>query len=238
MLKYATSLGPYYAFVGKSFNVNFDHKIAGIEFKLTQVNITAMTIEDSSIAFVGKTDTLRITIKNTDVVLAVDVSAKSKLTPIPLKITEVHLKNITMQFDVSTSSNDQVHWQMAENSTVTLTDYTVNCTTAIWQKIIDGAKPEIMSTLKVGIQLAEGALLGAVDALNEMLATQNATTFVANVAGMPLNFTMTKFPEFSNALNRITLNIDGEFTSPDMVQFVTEDSTWANYTNQASLQKE
>lgn len=109
-MKYATSLGPYYAFVGKSFNVNFEHKFAGIDFKLTQVNITAMSIEDSSIAFVGTTDTLRVTIKNTDVVLAVDVYAKSKITPIPLKITEVHLKNITMQFDLSTSSTDQVHW--------------------------------------------------------------------------------------------------------------------------------
>jgi len=169
-LKYATSLGPYYAFVGKSFNVNFEHKIAGIDFKLNQVNITAMSIQDSSIAFVGTTDTLRVTIKNTDIVLAVDVYAKSKITPIPLKITEVHLKNIIMQFDVSTSSTDQVHWQMAENSTITMADYTVNCTTAIWQKIIDSAKPEIMSALKVGIQLAEGALSGAVDAVNELLA--------------------------------------------------------------------
>lgn len=47
-----------------------------------------------------------------------------------------------------------------------MADYTVNCTTAIWQKIIDSAKPEVMSALKVGIQLAEGALLGAVDAVN------------------------------------------------------------------------
>jgi len=49
-----------------------------------------MTIEDSSIVFVDGTDTLRTTITNADIKLAVDVSAKSKI-PFPLKITEVHL---------------------------------------------------------------------------------------------------------------------------------------------------
>jgi len=55
---------------------------------------------------------------------------------------------------------------------------------------------------------------------------------------MPLNFTMTRYPEFSHAQNRINVNIDGLFTAPDMAQYVNENSVWANYTNQASLQKE
>jgi len=50
---------------------------------------------------------------------------------------------------------------------------------------------------------------------------------------MPLNFTMTRYPEFSHAQNRINVNIDGLFTAPDMAQYVHENSVWANYTNQA-----
>jgi len=34
ILHYVTALGPYYAFVGKSYDLNFDKTIAGIEFKI------------------------------------------------------------------------------------------------------------------------------------------------------------------------------------------------------------
>jgi len=54
-----------------------------------------------------------------------------------------------------------------------------------------------MSALNYGIQLAEGVVKGVVDALNSELATQGESTFVFDVKDMPLNFTMTRFPEFS-----------------------------------------
>jgi hypothetical protein len=35
ILHYVTALGPYYAFVGKSYDINFDKTIAGVDFSIS-----------------------------------------------------------------------------------------------------------------------------------------------------------------------------------------------------------
>ena len=72
--------------------------------------------------------------------------------------------------------------------------------------------------------------MGATDAFNVLLKNQNDSTFVFDVKGLPLNFTMTRYPEFSNAQKEIILHMDSEFTGQDMSTYVESDSTWANYT--------
>ena len=143
MLKYVTAFGPYYTVVGKSYDINYEASFAGIDLHINQVNVTAAQITDSTIVFVGDSDTLRTTLTGIDLTLAVNANATS-LIPVPLDIAEVTISNLTIQFDLATSSDDQVHWQVTEGSLVSLEDFNVNCTQAIWQKVFNDIKPEMM----------------------------------------------------------------------------------------------
>ena len=198
LLKDITTFVPYYTLVGKSFDVSLDKKIAGVEFTLQQVNITAFSIGDASMAFVGDTNTIRTTFINTDVTLNVAAQAKSGL-PIVLDVTQIQLTNFTFQLDLATTSDDQVHWQLVENSLISLQDIEVTVKQKIWQKTIDALKPEMLKSINYALKVAQGVLLGATEAFNVVLAGQTENTFVFDVLGLPLNFTMTRYPEFNNA---------------------------------------
>ena len=112
LLQLLGALGPYSLSqaIGNSFDVNEEFNLGGIDFKLNQVNVTQLRIPDNHMGFVGESDTLRTTLRGMDITLAVDAEAKSKFIPFPLDITSIHLKNLTMQLDMATSTTDQVHW--------------------------------------------------------------------------------------------------------------------------------
>ena len=109
LLKLVTGFAPYYALVGKSWTPDLEIKLDGIDFKLNQVNITDFSVGSSSMAFVNGTDTVRTTILNTDIKLAVDAKATS-FVPVPLEITEINIQNFTLVLDLNTTSEDQLIW--------------------------------------------------------------------------------------------------------------------------------
>ena len=89
---------------------------------------------------------------------------------------------------------------------------------------------------RYGAKFAEGVVEGLVDVLNYELANEGATTFDLSFKGMPFNLTMTKAPVFSNADNRITLHIAGEFVSDDMGEYVPSTDVWTDYSMESDNQ--
>lgn len=192
ILKYVTAFGPYYSgIIGKQIDINFDTSFAGIDLHINNATVTDFMIADGNMAFVGDSNTIRTTITGIDVTLAVDANATSWI-PKPLDVTEVKISNMTIQFDLSTTSEDQVHWQLVDsNSLVSLGDFNVKCAEPIWQKAFDKVKPEMMDVINYGLKLGEGVVEGLVDVLNYELANEGESTFVFNLKGMPFNMTMT-----------------------------------------------
>lgn len=131
LMKDITAFVPYYTLVGKSFQLDKDISIGGIDFKINQVNITNLVIADGKVNFVGDSDTVRTTIKGADITLNIDAEATSFI-PVPLDITSVFIKNVTLELDLATTTSDEVHWQLVESSLVSIEDVTVNCTQKIW----------------------------------------------------------------------------------------------------------
>lgn len=131
----------YYVLRGKSFNPDLDINLAGLELKINQVNITDAKFGDVSMDFVGATDVVRTTITNANITLAVDAEATS-FFPVPLDITEVFLQNVTMQLDLTTSSDDQLIWKVQETLLLSLQDFEITCKEKFWQKKLDALKPE------------------------------------------------------------------------------------------------
>jgi len=131
----------YYVLKGKSFNPDLDINLAGLELKINQVNITDAKFGDVSMDFVGATDVVRTTITNANITLAVDAEATS-FFPVSLDITEVFLQNVTMQLDLTTSSDDQLIWKVQETLLLSLQDFEITCKEKFWQKKLDALKPE------------------------------------------------------------------------------------------------
>lgn len=119
-----------------------------------------------------------------------------------------------------------------ESSVVSLEDIDIVATKAFWNKTFKTIKPEVLGLINNGIKVVEGMLTGAVDALNLELANQKDDSFVLDVKGLPLNLTMTKAPEFSNAEDRISIHIDGMFVSDDMSTYVTPNTKFADFSSQ------
>ena len=103
------SFAPYYALNGKSISPELDLHLSSLDLKINNVTLTDIKFGKHKMQFVKGTDILRTTITNTDITLNVDVEATSFI-PIPLKISEILLKNATMQLDLTTSTTNEVNW--------------------------------------------------------------------------------------------------------------------------------
>lgn len=108
--------------------------------------------------------------------------------------------------------------------------------------------PEIKGVVNYALAFVSGAAGGAMEALNIKLADTTRDEFTINLQDMlpleglpendgkiPLNFSMSKYPEFNSALGEILLHVNGEFERTDMSSYVTEPTTWEDYTTEADV---
>ena len=103
------AFAPYYGLNGKSFDLDLDLHLSGLDIRINQVNLTDITFGKHKMGFVKGTDILRTTISNTNITLTVDANATSPI-PLPLEITQVFLQNATLQLDLTTTSDDEINW--------------------------------------------------------------------------------------------------------------------------------
>jgi len=68
----ASKAVPYYALKGKSFDLDLDINLKGLDLKINQVNITDVTIGKAEMGFVGDSNTVRTTFTDANITLAVD----------------------------------------------------------------------------------------------------------------------------------------------------------------------
>ena len=85
-----------------------------------------------------------------------------------------------------------------------------------WQKQLDKLEPEVTEAINYALNFTQGVIKGFGEILNTKIATESADTFVFDVKGMPLNFTMTKAPVLDSKADEIMLHVDGLFTNPNM----------------------
>lgn len=90
---------------GKKIDLSMDIEVAGIEFHLNSITIDAVTIGEGSVSFVDDSNTLRTRIANADFTLSLDAEAASGIL-VPLDITQVVLKNASIQLDLGTEAAD------------------------------------------------------------------------------------------------------------------------------------
>ena len=86
--------------------------------------------------------------------------------------------------------------------------------------------------INYALDFAQGVGHGIIDGVNYVLMNADEDFYTVDVFGMPLSLAMTRYPEFSNEKDEISININGEFVSDIAEQYVTPDSTWVDFEDQ------
>lgn len=116
-----------------------------------------------------------------------------------------------MEATLATSSQDQIHWQLKETAFVHLTDLNCQFKEKLFNLAFKEVKPQVLAVINYSLALAAGVTEGLVDVLNIALQNEKEMTFEIPLMGMPFNLTMSRYPQFSNAEDLISMNIDGRF---------------------------
>lgn len=106
-------------------------------------SVDGFTIKDFS--FKNGTNTLVLTVGGVDID-AVTVGKASCLWLISGSIEAVKVKNLTMQVEISTQSDDQVHYKVVEMSSFHIDDFEVTMGQKVWQTLIDASHKLLLIT--------------------------------------------------------------------------------------------
>ena len=200
---------------GHTFPINYTKKgfagIYNIDIKdVSFIKVDGFTIKD--VSFKEGTDTLVATLGGINVNATCNAKV-SGLWVISAALDAFTVENITMQLELSTTSDDQVHWQLHEVTRLSIEDLTLTMSSDFWQILVD----KNMNLIKIGIYKGLKTLIEKIDAaaaaFNAKLASDKPWTYwdAPFVYNLMLNTTMTKYPELSPEKDLINIHMDGLF---------------------------
>lgn len=159
------------------------------------------------------TDKIHVTIGGVDISMDVDGELDA-LYFIPMKASHVNVTNATIDFVVETSSDDTVHWAIAENTTLTLGGVKIDMKSKVLDELVKLSSGVINRIIKDMLPKVSAAIDTEITKINAMLANEGPYDFDMPLLGanFPLNLTMTSAPSISGDL--IKVNFDGLFNDP------------------------
>lgn len=132
-----------------TFPINFQKKgFAGI-YNVDIQDISFITVDNFAvrdISFREGTDTLVVTVGGIDVNATCNAKVSAAWV-INMSLEAFTLKNMTLQLELTTTSDDQVHWQLAETTRLSLQDLTLTMGSPFWNIMIE----KNMNLIKIGI---------------------------------------------------------------------------------------
>ena len=206
IVQLAAPLAANEALNGKTFEIDYKKKgIAGL-YSVDIKDISLITVDGFSIkdvSFKEGTDTLVATIGGINVNATCNAKA-SGLWIISGALEAFTIKNITLQVELATTSEDEVHWQLSQVTRISVDDLTLTMNNNFWQTIVDKNMVLIRIGIYTGLQKLLGKLDSMTDALNLKLKNNEPTAFITEVKeGMPMNLTMTAAPKMTAESNLI-----------------------------------
>ena len=230
ILSFALSVVPNVQFVGKQLDVNLHFASKGFEINTDWIKIDKYSVGTASVDFDDATGMMRITIPSLTMSGEMQGNMTDPQVALKATATAFSITNANVLIECMTYTDDQVHWRLDENTNVTISDIDFTFKEAFWNYLFKHQKADFMALIDFGLNLGEAALNGAVQALNYMVENEDSLPdeFLGDVAGLMLNFTMTRFPEINQAGNLITVNFDGRAKSQVYGEAMTPLNTvWA-----------
>jgi hypothetical protein len=240
VIQFVAAVVPGSALVGKTFDIGIHQEMSGFELNTDSIHFDSFACTDAGLSFKdGDTNRLQLHLSkiNANGLITgnlTDAKGGIHATPDYWNITDA-----SIVIDFTTDSEDNIVWTLDENTNITFGDLQIHFKEAFMNFFMKSTHQAFMETVSFAMYMVETSLNGAVQALNEMIAAeaQNPDTFIADVAGFALNFTMTRFPEITQEQTSLTVNIDARAESKTFGKTVVPANTeWA--TKQDSPQKE
>ena len=213
IMQLAAPLAANKALNGHTFEINYNKKgFAGI-YNVDIKDISFITVDGFSIrdvSFKEGTDTLMVSVGGINVNATCNASV-SGLWVVKAALESFTVENITMQLELSTTSDDQVHWQLAETTRISIKDLTLKMDSKFWQTMVDKNMNLIRMGIYKGLQKLVTILADKAKAFNAKLASDKPYTYLDTpfVQNLLLNTTMTKAPELSREKNQINIHMNG-----------------------------
>ena len=225
ILQLAAPLAANKVLNGHTYEINYKKRgFAGV-YNIDIKDISFITVDGfdvRDISFKEGTDTLVATVGGINVNATCNAKV-SGLWVVKAALEAFTVENITMQLELTTTSDDQVHWQLQEVTRLSLMDLTLTMDSDFWQILVDKNMNLIRIGIYTGLQKLVEKIDAAAAAFNLKLAHQDAHTFITNVKeNLPLNMTMTTAPSLSSKKGLIQINMDGRFidTTTDTIRAV------------------
>ena len=216
MIDTLAAVVPASALQKKNFTIDFQRTIAGFDISTEYIYIENFLFATHSLTWNEDRQMLRLTLGGLNANGTMRGSMVSPLHKLPATATAWSVSNVTLLVDFMTyPGDDNVHWSLDEYTNITFGDINFEFEEPFWNMMMHVAKKDFLELVNFGAWMAEGALNGAVQALNVMIENEvaNPDTFNANLFGQIMNFTMTRFPEINNDKLYITVNADGRAIS-------------------------
>lgn len=202
-------------FTNHTFNIDYTASdLFGIyNIEIDSLTTNNVTVGDRNLGFVEGTDTLQLTINGIDI----DATMVGKATAvgfIPASIEAFTITNLTLVLEVSTSSDDEVHYKVGGNSYFHIDDFSLTMGQWVWQKLVNLNHALLLSLANTFLQHGVPAMIGMkVSHFNNLVANEGPMTFMTNILSdkLPLNITATKYPQFRSSDQMIELHLDGRF---------------------------
>lgn len=217
----ADSLVPLFlslAVKGQTIKTNIVEKkvLPPYKFELDSVTIAnikgpmARTVEQ-----VKGTNDIHVTMGKINATLDLDAKLSAAYF-IPFIPTSVDLTDLTIDFTLTSTSDDKVHWALKGTSEVTLGDFDIKMKSKFFTTIVSWSKWIIKGIVNKTLKNLPAAIDAKIAQLNDIIANEGPNTFDLGLFGKnyPLNMTMTKAPSMPVDSDLLTLNFDGTFHDP------------------------
>jgi hypothetical protein len=233
LLDYVLKIGALTVLKDHKFEINYKKKgfLSIYTIYVNSITTKSVNITDATMSFVNNTDTLAIEISNVTIDALVDGGVTA--VAVPVKFKEVVLKDVTLRLEASTTTDNEVTWQLKQVNSITVEDLELTMQQKIWQKYVNKFHSQIMGFVQKACGIITSKINDKVDQLNQKLANQDADTWISTILSpkAPLNFTSTRYFEFSQAEDLVKINVDGRFMDVDLDEIVVPQNTM-NYTRQ------
>lgn len=207
----------YFQLNNQTFDINYEMKSTLYTFDLKSIHlITVSGFTEKSFKYIDGTDKIEVRIGGIDVNMDIDAELHA-LKYIPFKASHVNVTNMTVDFVVESTSDDNVHWKIVETSKVNIGKVDIQMANSFLNWLVKVSSKVINQVIQDMLPKIGGLVDSEVDKINKMVANEGNYTFVVPLLGkqFPLNLTMTTAPKIEKGSNLIQVFLDGLFDIPE-----------------------
>jgi len=201
----------------QTFDINYEMKSTLYTFDLKDIHlVTVSGFTEKSIKYIDGTDKVEVKIGGIDINMDVNAELHA-LKFIPFEASHVNVTNLTIEFVVESTSEDNVHWEIVETSQVNIGKVDIQMSNSFLNWLVKKSSSVINAVIQDLLPKIGAIVDTEVDKLNKMVANEGPYTFVVPALGkqFPLNLTMSTAPKLEKGSNLIQLFMDGLFDIPE-----------------------